>query len=490
MKQKIKKSGVNYIPTIGLEIHAELKTKSKMFCSSLNDPLEQHPNVNICPICMGHPGTLPVANKVAIKEVQKVGLALHCTLALFSKFDRKNYFYPDLPKGYQISQYDLPFCKEGYLDILGKRIRITRIHLEEDAGKLIHPAGADYSLVDFNRAGVPLMELVTEPDIATGKEAMAFAKELQTLLRYLSASDANMDKGQMRIEANVSIRPEGAEKLGTKVEVKNINSFRSVEQAIAFETARQLTIVKAGEQVIQETRGWDDVKKETFSQREKEEAHFYRYFPEPDLPPFRFTKEELDGLKSEIPELPWQRRERFGREYGLGEKEIEVFVQQKDIGEYFEKVVSELGQGLAPVKLQKLIKLSSNYILTDLMGLLQKASVEGEDFLITPENFAELVLLIEKGEITSSIAKQVLKEMFGKGGDPSQIIQDKGLAQVSDTASIEKIAKEIIKNNPKAVEDFKKGKENALQFLVGQLMAQTKGTVHPDTAKTILQSLL
>ena len=481
---------MNYIPTIGLEIHAELKTESKMFCSSLNDPLEQHPNVNICPICMGHPGTLPVANKIAIKEVQKVGLALNCTLALFSKFDRKNYFYPDLPKGYQISQYDLPFCAEGYLNIKDRKIRITRIHLEEDAGRLVHPAGTDYSLVDFNRAGVPLMELVTEPDITTGQEAMAFARELQMLLRYLSASDANMEQGQMRIEANVSIRPEGQEQLGTKVEVKNINSFRAVEQAIAFEVARQTEILESGDKIIQETRGWDDGKQETFSQREKEETHYYRYFPEPDLPPFRFTQKEIDDLKSEIPELPWQRRERFGREYGLGQKEIEVFVQQKDIGEYFEKVVSELGSDIKPERLQKLIKLSSNYILTDLMGLLQKASVVGEDFLITPENFAELILLIEKGEISSPIAKQVLKEMFGKGGDPSQIIQEKGLAQISDEESIKNIAQEIINSNPKAMEDYKKGKENALQFLVGKLMAKTKGTVHPDAAHKILQDLL
>ena len=495
---------MKYIPTIGLEIHAELKTKSKMFCSSLNDPLEQHPNINICPICMGHPGTLPVANKAAIKKVQKVGLALSCTLALFSKFDRKNYFYPDLPKGYQISQYDLPFCKEGYLDIAGKRIRITRIHLEEDTGRLLHPARdgrsspsetgrsaeADYSLVDFNRAGIPLMELVTEPDITSGQEASAFAQEFQVLLRYLAASDANMEKGQMRVEANVSVRLKGAKQLGTKVEVKNLNSFRSVEQAIAFEISRQSQVLDSGQKVIQETRGWNDTKEETFSQRIKEEAHDYRYFPEPDIPPFRFTQEQFNELKTELPELPWQRRERLGREYGLGVKEIEVFVQQKDIGEYFEKVVSELGSGLAPERLQKLIKLSANYILTDLMGLLQKASVQGEDFLITPENFAELVLLIEKGEISSPIAKQVLKEMFGKGGDPSQIIEEKGLAQVSDEASIQKMAQEIIAGNQKAVEDYKKGKENALQFLVGQLMTKTRGTINPETARDALKQAL
>ena len=481
---------MNYIPTVGLEIHAELKTKSKMFCSSLNDPLEQHPNVNICPICMGHPGTLPVANKEAIHLVQKVGLGLNCEVVEYSKFDRKNYFYPDLPKGYQISQYDLPLCKGGNLQVQDKKIAITRIHLEEDTGKLIHPAGADHTLVDYNRAGVPLMELVTEPDITSSLEARQFAQELQLLLRYLSASDANMEKGQMRVEANISIRPEKTKELGTKVEVKNLNSFRSVERAIEFEIQRQTEVLESENKVVQETRGWDDTKGETYSQREKEEAHDYRYFPEPDLPPFRFSKKEIEEIRSELPELPWQRRERLQQEYGLTPKETEVFVVQKDMGEYFEKVVSELGPDLAPERLKKLTKLSANYILSDLMGLLQGASVQGEDFLITPENFAELVLLIEKKEITSAIAKQVLREMFGKGGDPSQIIAERGLTQVSDEASIQKIAQEVIEKNPKAVADFKKGKENALQFLVGQLMAKTKGTVNPETARTVLQSRL
>lgn len=481
---------MNYIPTIGLEVHAELKTKSKMFCDSPNDPLEQHPNVNICPICMGHPGTLPVANTEAIKLVQKVGLALGSTIAEYSKFDRKNYFYPDLPKGFQISQYDLPFCKGGSLYINGRDIGITRIHLEEDTGKLLHPAGKDYSLVDFNRAGVPLMELVTEPDITSGEEARMFAQELQLILRYLGASNADMEKGQMRVEANVSVRLKEQDKLGTKVEVKNLNSFRSVERAIAFEIERQTKLLEGGESVIQETRGWDDEKGQTFSQREKEQAHDYRYFPEPDLPPLRFTKEEIEALKAQLPELPWQRRERLAKEYGLGEKEIEIFVQDKDMGEYFEKVVSELGPDLARDRLQKLIKLSANYILTDLMGLLKGASVQGEDFLITPENFAELMLLIEKGEISSPIAKQVLKEMFVKGSDPSQIIAEKGLIQMSDKAAIQKIAEEIIAKNPKAVADYKKGKVTALQFLIGQLMSKTRGTVNPDFANRVLRELL
>lgn len=512
---------MTYTPTIGLEIHAELKTKSKMFCSCKNDPLEQHPNVNICPICLGHPGTLPVANEDAINKVIKVGLALGCTIPERSKFDRKNYFYPDLPKGYQISQYDAPLCREGYLDIPDfasdsrsvndkfqmtnartKRIRITRVHLEEDTGRLVHPAGADYSLVDFNRAGVPLMELVTEPDIASSQEASSFAQELQLILRYLGASDADMEKGEMRVEANVSVRPEGQEKLGTKVEVKNLNSFRAVEGAIEFEIKRQTGVLEAEQGVIQETRGWDDIKGETYSQREKESAHDYRYFPEPDLPPFRFAKEMIESLKTQLPELPQQRRKRLLQEYDLSEKETEVFIQNKDLGEYFEKVISELGPKFSQGRLKRLTKLSANYILSDLLGLLGGASVQGEprtiafgkvrgrDFLITPENFAELVLLIEEGKISSAIAKSVLKEMFANGKDPSQIIEDKGLSQIVDTASVENIAKDVISKNPKAVEDFKKGKENALQFLVGQMMASSKGTVNPETARKILQDIL
>ncbi|MBI2124000.1 MAG: Asp-tRNA(Asn)/Glu-tRNA(Gln) amidotransferase subunit GatB [Candidatus Wildermuthbacteria bacterium] len=507
---------MTYTPTIGLEIHAELKTKSKMFCSCKNDPLEQHPNINICPICLAHPGTLPVANKDAINKVIQVGLALGCTISEHSKFDRKNYFYPDLPKGYQISQYDAPFCLGGHLDIstiddilteekskiqnpkskinfnnqILKRIQITRVHLEEDTGRLAHPIGAEYSLVDFNRAGVPLMELVTEPDITSAKEASAFAQELQLILRYLGASDADMEKGQMRVEANISVRPQGQEKLGTKVEVKNLNSFRAVEGAIEYEIQRQTEALESGKSIVQETRGWNDAKGTTYSQREKESAHDYRYFPEPDLPPFQFSKKDIESIRAQLPELPQQRRKRLVEEYGLSEKETEVFVRNKDMGEYFEKVVSELGPRLSQERLKKLTKLSANYILSDLMGLLEGASVEGEDFLITPENFAELVLLIEKGEISSAIAKQVLKEMFAKGKDPSQIIEEKGLSQVTSQGEIETIAKEVIAKNPKAVEDFKKGKENALQFLVGQTMASSKGTVNPDTAKKILQDLL
>ena len=494
---------MNYQPVIGLETHVELNTKSKMFCDCLNDPNERHPNVNICPTCTAQPGSLPVINKEAVRKVIKTGLALNCQIPEYSKFDRKNYFYPDLPKGYQISQYDMPFCKEGYLEIDGKKIRIRRVHLEEDTGRLVHPEGEDYSLVDFNRAGIPLMELVTEPDLRSAKEARRFSEELQLILRYLSVSDADMEKGQMRAEVNISLLPATDshrletdlrgykdKELGTKVEIKNLNSFRAVEKALDYEIERQAKVLKTGKKVIQETRGWDDIKGVTVSQREKEEAHDYRYFPEPDLPPLHFTKKEIEEIKAEIPELPQQRSERLAREYQLDEKSIKVFVQNKDFGEYFEKVVSEFDPRLPHTKIFNLIKLATNYLITDLQGLLKGASVEGEDFLITPENFAEFITLIEEGKISSKIAKMVLEEMFKTGADPSHIIEEKGLIQITDTATIEKIVKEVISKNQKAVEDFKKGKAHAFQYLIGQIMAKTRGKANPRIVKDILNKTL
>ncbi|MCP6726592.1 MAG: Asp-tRNA(Asn)/Glu-tRNA(Gln) amidotransferase subunit GatB [Patescibacteria group bacterium] len=481
---------MKYSPVIGLEIHAELKTKSKMFCSSLNDPLEQHPNVNVCPICMGHPGTLPVANKEAIKMVQKVGLALNCTIVEHSKFDRKNYFYPDLPKGYQISQFDMPFCENGYLVVDDKKIRITRIHLEEDAARLMHPEGKDYSLIDFNRAGVPLMELVTEPDITTSIEARRFAEELQLILRYLGVSDANMEKGQMRAEANISIKKQNAKQLGTKVEIKNLNSFRSLERACDFEIKRQEEELEGGGEIIQETRGWHDVKQITFPQRQKEEAHGYRYFPEPDIPTLSFKKEEIEALRADIPELPAQRRIRLSEEYVISSDDTEMFVRNKDLGEFFEQSVSELGSGIPHKKLEKLIQLTANYIASDLQGLLKSKDVRGEDFLITPENFAELINLIEQGKISSAAAKEVLREMFSKGADPSHIIEEKGLTQVSNAKDLDKIVEKVISDNEDAVEDIRKGKTTVIKFLVGKVMAESKGQANPQVAEKLLSEKL
>lgn len=479
---------MNYKTVIGLEIHVELKTNSKMFCSCENNPFEKDVNSNICPVCIAQPGSLPNINEEAVKKVIKTGLALNCQIASDSKFDRKNYFYPDLPKGYQISQYDKPFCKEGLLVINGKKIRITRIHLEEDTGKLIH-SGKD-SLVDFNRAGVPLMELVTEPDLSSAKETRKFAEELRLIVRYLEVSNADMEKGQMRVEANISLSKN--EKMGTKVEVKNLNSFRSVEKAVDCEVERQTKALDKGEKIIQETRGWDEKKQKTVSQRIKEEAHDYRYFPEPDLPALRFSNDFINNIKVEIPELPEQRRERFKKEYCLDEKAVEMFVFYKDLGEYFEKVISELKSWVKTGEKEdkNLVKIASNYIITDLQGLLKGSSVIGEDFLITPENFAEFISLIYKGDLSSKMAKQVLGEMFETGADPSHIIKDKGLSQLTDDLEIEKIVKDLISKNPKVVEDYKKGKENALQFLVGQVMSATKGRANPEKVNRLLKSLL
>lgn len=513
---------MTYTPIVGLEIHVELKTRSKMFCGCANDQNEKHPNNNICPICMGHPGTLPVINREAVRKVIKTGLALHCQILENSKFDRKNYFYPDLPKGYQISQYNLPFCKEGYLQVTldnfipprlqkgrgrQSKIRIRRIHLEEDTGRLLHPEGTDYSLVDFNRAGIPLMELVTEPDIRSAKEARRFSEELRLILRYLGVSDVNMEKGQMRVEVNLSLLPaekakqriKSDKELGTKVEIKNLNSFRAVEGALEYETKRQTEVLESGKKVVQETRGWSKSRGVTLSQREKEEAYDYRYFPEPDLPPLHITGKEISEIKSEIPELPQQKRERFAKEYNLDERDVEVFVQNKDLGAYFEKVISELRDWIKSIELKtklsdreikRFVKLAANYVLTDLQGLLKKASVAGDDFPITPENFAEFIALIYEGKISSKIAKQVLLEMFKTGADPSHIIKEKKLSLITDESEIEKIIKNVLNKNQTAINDFKNGKGNALQFLVGQVMQETRGRANPQTVKDILEKEL
>ena len=470
---------MNPQPIIGLEIHAELKTKSKMFCDCANDSQERHPNVNVCPICLGHPGTLPVINEEAVRKVIKTGLALNCEIAEHSKFDRKNYFYPDLPKGYQISQEYLPFCRGGFLTINGRKIRFRNIHLEEDTGRLVHPARADYSLVDFNRAGMPLMELTTEPDMSSVKEARTFAEELQLILRYLGVSDADMEKGEMRVEANISLKG------GPKVEIKNLNSFRSVERAIEYEIKRQKK-----EKTIQETRGWNDIKGVTKSQRIKEEAKDYRYFPEPDLPPLSFIGEEIEKMRAEIPELPQARRRRFKKEYGLNDGEVEVFVKNKDFGEYFEKVISEFEPRMGQEKLLKLIKLTSNYLLTDLQGLLKGAKVLREDFLITPKSFVEFITLIYEGKLSSKMAKEILSEMFSKGISPARTIEERGLVQITDESAIEKAVKEVISENPKAIEDYKKGKTNSIQFLVGKVMAKTRGKANPELLNKILSKFL
>lgn len=483
-----------YKPTIGLEIHIELNTLSKMFCSCKNDSNETEANKNVCPVCLGHPGTLPVANKEAIRKLIKTALTLNCQINKSSFFERKNYFYPDLPKGYQISQYQSPLSEKGYLDIASKRINITRIHMEEDTGSLMHPEGADYSLVNFNRSSVPLMELVTEPDLETAQDVKEFVKELQLILRYLNVSFANMEKGEMRVEVNISLAPKDAKEFGTKVEVKNLNSIAVAGAAVEYEIKRQTEILEKGEKVIQETRGWHDTKKITFSQRQKEQAHDYRYLPEPDLPPLNLSDDFISEIKKELPELPSEKRQRFESEYGLSSGDIEVFIGKKDLASFFEKTVSELGEWVGAEKgielkdeeIKKLAKIAANYLINDVLG----QESESTDLKFTPENFAEFVKKIYLNEISSKIAKMVLEKMIQTGNDPSHIIRDEGLAQISDVGEIEAIAKQVIAENAKTSDDYKNGKQASLQFLIGQVMAKTKGKASPELAKETLEKLL
>ncbi|MCK9393449.1 MAG: Asp-tRNA(Asn)/Glu-tRNA(Gln) amidotransferase subunit GatB [Candidatus Paceibacterota bacterium] len=503
-----------YKATIGLEIHFESKTNSKMFCSCPNEEnnsLEEKPNINACPVCAGHPGTLPVINKEAINKIIKTGLALNCKIAEHTKFDRKNYFYPDLPKGYQISQFDMPICFGGYLDVplddgSIKRVRITRIHMEEDTAKSYHTKDGT-TLIDFNRSSVPLMELVTEPDIHTGEEAKRFAQEIQLILKYLDVSNADMEKGQMRCEVNISVNTEDDDELGTKVEIKNLNSFKTVEKSIEYETKRQIEALENKEKIIQETRGWDDNKELTFSQRSKEDAHEYRYFPEPDLPPLSISSEKIEAILSSLPELPNQKRDRYKNEYNLDHKTIEFFVRKVEVGIFFEKAVSELIswykesnqiKEIADEKYFEIIKLCTNYITTDLQSILKSdPELKGiEDvfvFLnkkISPENFGEFICLIANKKITSKIAKTVLLEMYSKGKDPTQIIEDEGLSPITDDSELEKIIITVLEKNPKPVEDYKAGKQNSFAFLIGQIMSVSKGKANPQKAAELLKKVL
>lgn len=490
---------MEYEPVMGLEVHAELKTKTKMFCFSPNDPDERHPNINICPVCMGHPGTLPFINQEAVKKVIMVGLALDGEIPEFSQFDRKNYFYPDLPKGYQISQYQHPLVQGGYLEIPRdggkKKIRIQRVHLEEDTGRLMHDPQTSSSLVDFNRAGVPLMELVTEPDFRSSAEVKHFGMALQEILRYLGASDADMEKGEMRVEVNISLRELGVpnKELGVKVEVKNINSFRFAADAAEYEIKRQTEVLRRGEKVRQETRGWNENKRETFSQRLKEEAHDYRYFPEPDLPPLKISREFVEELRRGLPELPAAKRERFLREYGLELDIAGVLTRDKTLADFYEAAVSELRQHDRETaeKPQWNLEATAAFFTTgELVRILRENAASVADIRISAENFAELVLLMAEGKISQRTAKQVLGEMFHSGEDPSDIVARLDLDQLSDAADLEDIALHMVKENPKAVEDYGKGKASSLQFLIGQVMKETRGKANPKMLRDILEKLL
>ena len=478
-----------YTPVIGLEIHTELKTKTKMFCRCVNDPEEKTPNRNICPICIAHPGALPMMNKEAVDAVLKLGIAIGGKIASYAHFDRKSYFYPDLPKGYQISQYEHPFVERGLLT----GIRITRVHLEEDTARLLHelPGGrkpdTPTSFVDFNRAGVPLMELVTEPDIQTGEEAVKFARELQQIMRYIGISDANMERGQMRVEVNISLKKKDSDKLGVKVEIKNLNSFKSVGDSISYEIERQARLLDEGKEVIQETRGWSDTEKKTISQRSKESAHDYRYFPEPDLPPLNFSDDRITEIARSIPELPEAKRARFKKEFGITEDLIQVLTDDIFFANYFEEAVSEL-QKISSEKADT--TLLANYLTSDMKGLLKEEKKLVEDIRITPEHIARLVSLITEKKISSRIAKDLLREMYASGEGPETIMKTKGTRIVSDESELVPIVKKIIEKNEKAVSEFKKGKTNALQFLIGQGMRETRGQASPEKLKEVFEKEL
>lgn len=470
-----------YIPTVGLEVHAELKTKSKMFCDCLNNPDEEKPNANVCPICMGHPGTLPTLNHEAIKSVLKVGHSINANIADFTEWDRKNYFYPDIPKGYQISQYKYPLVSGG--EIAG--VKITRIHLEEDTGTSQHEEG-NHSLVNYNRAGVPLMELVTEPVIHSAEQAARFAKELQLLLRYLNVSNANMEKGEMRVEVNISIAEEGAKKFGTKVEVKNLNSFKAVEKSIEYEIARMTDLIESGRgaEIVQETRGFDENTQKTFSQRLKETSDDYRYFPEPDLPKLKISEIPefaIEKLRAELPELPWEKRARYSA-LGLTEQQNDFFVQSFEFSKIFDAILAENTE-------KKIIELSVNYLSSDLAAIVKK---EGESVFekINSENFAELMKMIFDNKISSRGAKDILAVLAVSGGDPETIANEKGLIQNSDPEALKKIAEQVVAENPKSVNEYKAGKENAVKFLMGQGMKLSKGSANPAALEKILIELL
>ncbi len=479
-----------YYPTIGLEIHAELKTQTKMFCGCKNDPDEEKPNVNICPVCMAHPGTLPVANKKAIENVIKVGLAVNADIADFSEFDRKNYFYPDIPKGYQISQYKYPIVSGGHL----ADFYITRVHLEEDTANNKHIDGdtstslsAGFSLIDFNRAGVPLMELVTETHTfnsaeETAKGAVKFAKELQLILWYLGVSEANMEKGEMRMEPNISISTD-PKKLGTKVEVKNLNSFKNSERAIKYEIERMITLMEEGKgvEIVQETRGWDEAKQKTFSQRKKEGSADYRYFPEPDLPKMKLHEAfDLDKIKKELPELPQAKRARYKKDFGIKDEDIEVYINDPALSAWFEQVAKIL-------KDVDKIKTASNYITTDYMGI-KKSKKDAK--LPSVNNFSELINLISENKVSSRAAKDILAMVVVKDESPLKIATEQNLLQSNDTGALKVVAQKIIDANPKVVADYKGGKEQALMSLVGQIMKETKGSANPAVTKQVLIDLL
>jgi aspartyl-tRNA(Asn)/glutamyl-tRNA(Gln) amidotransferase subunit B len=476
-----------YEAVIGLEVHAQILTESKMFCSCSTDYLNAPPNSNTCPVCLGLPGSLPVINKRGVEKTVLTALALNCEIPEFTKFDRKNYFYPDLPKGYQISQYDLPLSRNGYLefDLKGERKRcgITRVHLEEDTGKLLHEGAiheSQSSLVDLNRAGVPLMEIVSEPDLRSADEAREYVVRLRSILQYIGVNHGDMESGQLRCDANVSLRPEGTVEYGTKVEIKNMNSFRSIHRAIEFEIGRQTQVLESGGALKQETRGWNDAQGITVSQRSKEYAHDYRYFPEPDLPPLSVSREWVGQIKAMLPELPESRKARFVERLGLSEYDASVLTSNKFVADYFEEVVKQD----APAKA------AANWTVGDLARVRPTDAWETAGPPISASALARLIGLIESGKISGKMAKDMLPELVETGKDPSAVVSERGLAQVSGDDQLRAWVDQVVEANAKSAADFKAGKQQALMFLVGQVMKLSRGQANPARVNELLRERL
>lgn len=472
-----------YETVVGLEVHVELHTKTKIFCGC-ETSFGASPNSHTCPVCLGHPGVLPVLNRQAVEYAMKAAMAINCDIADWCKFDRKNYFYPDSPKAYQISQYDEPIGSNGWIDIevngQTKRIGITRLHLEEDAGKLTHMDGGLGSLVDLNRVGTPLVEIVSEPDIRSPEEAKAYLEKLKAIMQYCDVSDVKMEEGSLRCDANVSIRPWGQEKFGTRTELKNMNSFRGVQRGLEYEVMRQSDVLDSGGKVVQETRRWDESQGKTFSMRSKEEAHDYRYFPDPDLVRVQIDAEWKDRVRASIPELPDARQARYTQQYGLPSYDAGVITSSMKLADFFEESLKYTDDA----------KASSNWIMGDLLGYLNANNLEIQQVPITGQGLGEMIQLIAKGTISSKIAKTVFKAMLESGKLPQQIVEEQGLVQISDEGAILAIVDRIVEANPQSVEDFRGGKDKAIGFLVGQIMKETKGKANPGLVNKLLMDRL
>ncbi|MEW5818937.1 MAG: Asp-tRNA(Asn)/Glu-tRNA(Gln) amidotransferase subunit GatB [Cyanobacteriota bacterium] len=473
-----------YETVIGLEIHAHLKTKSKIFCNCPTD-FGCPPNDNVCPVCMGLPGVLPVLNQKVVDFAILAALALKCTVSKKMKFDRKQYFYPDLPKNYQISQYDMPVATNGRINISGKNIRINRIHLEEDAGKLVHAgsdglAGSTYSLVDYNRTGVPLIEIVSEADLRSAEEARIFMSELRNILRYLGICDGNLEEGSLRCDANISVRPYGQEKFGTKVEVKNMNSFKALQKALEHEESRLMELSELGEEIVQETRLWNDETGTTSSMRTKEYAHDYRYFPEPDLLPYLINEDYVNKLKEQMPELPEAKRTRYQQKLGLSEYDANVIVDSQDISLFFDKIVN----------MEVNAKAAANWLMGDITYYLKENKINLEQTKLTPESLFEMISMIDNNKISNNIGKKVLIELIEKGGSPSKIVEKMGLSLITDENELEQLVKQVLTDNPQQVEKYKAGKTGLIGFFVGQIMKTTKGKAEPKLVNDLLKKEL